>query len=198
MIHRRHLVAGLGAVSLGAPALAAQAPYRPLFDGKSLDGWDRVGVANWTIADGVLSADKGAGDGTAGFLLSKVSYRDFDLRAEFWVSEDANSGIFIRCTNRTDITSSNAYEVNIFDTRPDPTYGTGGIVNVGKVAPPMPKAGGKWNVMRIVATGDAFTVILNDRTTVDGVRDDKLREGAIALQYGAGVVRFRRVDIRTT
>ena len=197
VIHRRHMVAGLGAFAAGAPALAASTPFRPLFDGKTLDGWDQVGVANWTIKDGVLSADKGKGDGTAGFLLTKADYRDFDLRAELWVSEEANSGIFIRCTNRTDITSTNAYEVNIFDTRPDPAYGTGGIVGVAKVAPPMPKAGGKWSVMRIIAQGDAFTVIFDDQKTVDGARDAKLATGGIALQYVTGTVRFRRVDIRT-
>ena len=38
-------------------------------------------------------ADKGSG-----FLVSKEAYTDFQLRVEFWVDEDANSGIFIRCT----------------------------------------------------------------------------------------------------
>jgi hypothetical protein len=38
----------------------------------------------------VVQADKGSG----GFLVSKNNYSDFAFRAEFWVSEDANSGIF--------------------------------------------------------------------------------------------------------
>src|SRR5215813_4151692 len=29
-----------------------------LFDGKNLDNWSRLGEANWTIADGVVQADK--------------------------------------------------------------------------------------------------------------------------------------------
>ena len=190
MIDRRNVVVGLATSALATPALA-QGAFKPLFDGKTLDGWSRIGEANWSVGEGMISADKGAG----GFLVSKDSYRDFDLRAELWVSDDANSGIFIRCTNRAEITSSNAYEVNVFDQRPDPSYGTGAIVGVAKVSP-MPKAGGKWNTMEITARGDTFTVVFNGQKTVDGARNATNAEGAIGLQYGAGVVRFRKVEIR--
>jgi hypothetical protein len=167
-----------------------------LFDGKSLDNWTQIGDANWQLADGVVIADKGSG-----FLVSKHSYTDFQLRAEFWVDDDANSGIFIRCTNPDKVGTDSAYEVNIYDKRPDPSYGTGAIVNVAKVEP-MPKAGGKWNVYEITAKGPQFTVILNGQKTVDGVEDSKFPSGRIALQYGAGVVKdkgvvkFRKVEIK--
>ena len=52
------------------------------------------------------------------------------------------------------------YEVNIFDQRPDPTYGTGAIVNFVEVDP-MPKAGGKWNTFEITAKGRHLVVVLN-------------------------------------
>jgi hypothetical protein len=175
---------------------SGQAGWVALFDGKNLDNWNKIGDANWTLADGIVTADKGSG-----FLVSKNSYGDFELRAEFWVDEDANSGIFIRCTDPNKVTGANAYEVNIFDKRPDPTYGTGAIVNVAKVEP-MPKAGGKWNVYDITAKGAEFTVILNGQKTVDGAKDAKFANGRIALQYGEGavkgkgVVKFRKVEIR--
>jgi len=173
-----------------------------LFDGKSLDGWDQIGDSNFKVADGVLVADKGNG-----FLVSKNSYGDFQLRAEFWVESEANSGIFIRCTDPEKVTAKNAYEVNIWDTRPDPSYGTGAIVDVAKVDP-MPKAGGKWNVYEITAKGDTFTVTLNGQKTVDGAKDGKHTNGRIALQHGLGlkddkgvqsdkgVVKFRKVEIK--
>jgi hypothetical protein len=191
MIDRRTLVAGVAASLCAGPAFAGP-KFRPLFDGQSLAGWDPVGDANWRVADGAIVADSG----TMGFLVSRSSYRDFDLRAEFWVSEEANSGIFIRCSDRGQITAGNAYEVNIFDTRPDPSYGTGAIVDVARVSP-MPKAGGQWNTMLIEAHGDRFTVTLNGRKTVDGAKDGKHAAGPIALQYGAGTVKFRKVEIRS-
>ena len=191
MIDRRNLIAGLATASLAGPALA-QPAFRPLFDGKSLDGWTRIGDANWTVKDGVAGADQASG---ASFLLSNGSFRDFELLAEFWVSENANSGIFIRCTDRSQITAGNAYEVNIYDTRPDPSYGTGAIVSVAKVSP-MPKAGGRWNTMQITARGDTFSVVLNGQKTVDAAKDSAHAEGPIALQYHHDEIEFANVFIK--
>ena len=97
--------------------------------------------------------------------------------------------------------------MNIWDTRPVQEYGTGAIVDVGKVNP-MPKAGGKWNVYEITAKGSTFTVVLNGQKTVDGAKDAKFASGRIALQHGLGVkddkgvandrgvVKFRKVEIK--
>ena len=165
------------------------AGWTVLFDGSKLDNFNQIGDANWKVEEGVVHADKGNG-----FLVSKNSYTDFQIRAEFWVDDNANSGIFIRCSDPSKVTAENAYEVNIFDKRPDPTYGTGAIVNVAKVEP-MPKAGGKWNVYEITAKGPQMTVTLNGQRTVD-VQHDKHKSGPVALQYGAGIVKFRKVEIK--
>ena len=74
-------------------------------------------------------------------------------------------------TSRDKIDAKICYEVNIFDKRPDPTYGTGAIVDVAKVDP-MPKAGGKWNTFEITAKGSHLVVVLNGQKTVD-VQDSK-------------------------
>ena len=142
------LVAALAALTASHPT-SAQSGWTALFDGKSLDNFSPLGDANWRIEDGVLVADKAS---KISYLVSKQDYGDFQIRAEFWVSDDANSGIFIRCTDPTEVGSKTAYEVNIFDTRPDPSYGTGAIVDVAKVTTPI-KAGGKWNMFEITAKG---------------------------------------------
>ena len=190
MTDRRTVILGLAAAGLATPALAGT-PSTVLLDGTSLDGWSPVGDANWTLADGAVSADRGG----MSFLVSRDSFRDFELRAEIWVSPDANSGIFIRCSDRTRFTPANAYEVNVFDQRPDPTYGTGAIVDIAPVSP-MPKAGGRWNLLEISARGPVLSVVFNGVTTVDGARSTAHAEGPLALQYGTGTVRFRRVEIR--
>jgi len=196
------LLVAFVALAYSHQASGQGAGWTTLFDGKSLDGWDQIGDANWSVADGALVADKGNG-----FLVSKNAYGDFQLRAEFWVEEDSNSGIFIRCTDPAKVTTDTAYEVNIWDKRPDPTYGTGAIVNIARVDP-MPKAAGKWNVYEITAKGDTFIVILNGQKTVDGAKDAKHASGRIALQHGLGnkddkgvandkgVVKFRKVEIK--
>ena len=186
------VVAGLLVFSAASSVMpvAAQGGWTTLFDGKNVEAFNKVGDANWTIADGVLQADKGMG----GYLVTKQPYTDFEIRAEFWVDTPANSGIFIRCDNPQMPGAEACYEVNIFDTRPDPTYGTGGIVNVAKVAAPI-KAGGKWNTYEIRAQGSHLTVTLNGMKTADA-NDTKHARGPFALQYGAGVVKFRKVEVR--
>jgi len=166
------------------------AGWTALFDGKSLNNFNPIGNADWKLEDGSVVADKGTG-----FLVSKATYTDFQIRAEFWVDEEANSGVFLRCSDPSKVTAENAYEVNIYDKRPEPSYGTGAIVNVAKVSP-MPKAAGKWNTYEITAKGDSFTVTLNGQKTVDGVHDSKHASGPIALQYASGVVKFRKVEIK--
>ncbi|MDQ5977171.1 MAG: hypothetical protein QG602_143 [Verrucomicrobiota bacterium] len=168
-------------------AVRADENWITLFDGTGLDGWDRLGDANWTVAGGAVQATAGKG-----FLVTKEAYADFELRVEFWVDEPANSGVFLRCSDRRVVTDANAYEVNIFDRRPEPRYGTGAIVGVAAVDP-MPKAGGRWNTYEISARGPVLTVTLNGVRTVDAVRNTRHAAGPIALQYGSGVVKFRRV-----
>jgi Domain of Unknown Function (DUF1080) len=164
-----------------------------LIDGTTgLDNWIRVGDANWRAVDGAIQADQKT-DKANSFLVTKNSYTDFRIRAEFWVSDDANSGIYMRCADIKNITDRTCYEANVFDQRPDPTYGTGAIVHLVPVSP-MPKAGGKWNTYDITVKGDQLTVKLNDVVTAQG-RDSKLVSGPIALQYAAGVVKFRKVQI---
>jgi len=188
------LVIALASAALGAcSSMSSGSGWTVLFDGSNLDNWNAIGNANWRIAEGAVQAD--SGDKRQGFLVSKNSYTDFQVRAEFWVDDDANSGVFIRCGNGKEVTAKNAYEVNIFDKRPDPTYGTGAIVYHAKVVP-MPKAGGKWNTYEITAKGSQLTVVLNGQKTVD-IQDSSHASGPIALQYGAGVVKFRKVEIRS-
>lgn len=193
----RRIAIAIGLVLAGSamfwqrPAAMGDTGWTTLFDGSQLNAWNPIGNANWRLVEGgAVQADVGNG-----FLVTKEEYGDFELKAEFWVDTSANSGVFIRATDPSKVTAANAYEVNIYDTRPDPSYGTGAIVNVGK-AQTVLKAGGRWNTYEIVANGDTFTVTLNGVRTVDGVKDASHPKGHIALQYAGGVVKFRKVEIK--
>ena len=177
--------------SNSTPQINSQAPWETLFDGTNLNNWTAIGNANWRLTEsGLAQAELGNG-----FLVSTKSYQDFQIQSEFWVDDDANSGIFIRVSDPTKINAVNAYEVNIFDKRPDPSYGTASIVNVAKVIP-MPKAGGHWNTFDITAKGNHFVVYFNGVKTVDVTNNNLLKGGPIALQYAGGVVKFKKVQIR--
>jgi len=173
--------------------LHAQAGFTTLFDGKTLKGWKMVGDANWAVVCGTRQATKGRG----GVLVTPTACGDFEFTTEIWVSDDANSGVFVRSEDPKNITAMNAYEVNVYDKRPDQTYRTGAIVDVAK---PMAQinAGGRWNTLEITARGSRIQVTMNGMKTVD-IEDKSHARGVVALQYGQGssLVRFRNVRIRS-
>lgn len=199
-MQRRLTLALAAAAAFVLTGCASTGGWTTLIDGeKGLENFNRVGDANWRAEGGAIVADKGR----VGFLVTKGSYKDFALRAEFHAMTDTNSGIFIRLSDAVNITADNSYEVNIWDIRPDPKYGTGGIVNFAAVpVPPKFLAGGKWNVFEIEARGSQVTVKLNGETTVV-MNNGKFAAGPIALQYGPGVqgvqggpIKWRQVAIR--
>ena len=193
--NRRTFLASLGAgIAATGCANMPGAGWTTLVDGPSmtnLNGFTELGAGGWTIEGGVL---QGKG-GKLGYLVTKDSYTDFEIRAEFWADEDCNSGLFMRCQDRNKVAADSAYEVNIFDKRPDPSYGTGAIVDVAKVAQPMPKAANRWNTYEVTVRGDRMVVVLNGQQTADA-RDSKFKSGPLALQSAGGIIRFRTVLIR--
>ncbi len=193
------LAAGLALFAFAGTHLAPQARgqtgegWITLLDSKTMGDWDRVGESNWRLEDGAVVADKRTSKNAA-FLLSKNSYKNFMLHIEFWASDDANSGIYLRCSDRNKLTDRTCYEANIFDQRKDPTYGTGAIVHYIEVHP-MPKAGGKWNTFEITAKGRDITVVLNGQKTAE-LHNNMWTEGPIGLQHAVGVIKFRKVAIK--
>jgi hypothetical protein len=168
--------------------------WTTLLDGPNgFDNWNRIGNANWRVVEGVVQADSGE-KGRNHFLMTRQPYGDFMLRVEFWASDDANSGIYMRCTDLANVTDKTCYEANIFDQRPDPKFATGAIVHLSAIDK-VPKTGGKWNTYEITARGSRLTVVLNgvrtaetDQATAPG--------GPIGLQWANGVVKFRKVEIK--
>jgi hypothetical protein len=165
-----------------------------LLDGPhGLNNWTRLGNANWHAEEGAIQADQ-PDDDKGGYLVSTRSYANFQLHAEFWVTSNAKSGIFFRCQNPTVINSKTCYEVQIFDQRSDPSYGTGSLVNVAKISRAYP-TGGKWNTYDITARGSHLTIVLNGERTVD-VDNSNLADGRIVLQYRGGTVKYRALQVK--
>ena len=183
------LVAGLGVLQHTSVASAQEAGWVTLLDGTKLDGWNKVGNASWRIAGGAIESNMGNG-----FLVSPMSYGDFQLKAEVWIDPDSNSGVFIRCADPQKIGADTCYEVNVYDKRPGQEYRTGAIVDLARIQQKV-DAGGKWNTLEITARGPKMTITVNGIKTAEGESNKSLR-GPFALQFGAGMVKFRKVEIR--
>jgi hypothetical protein len=202
---KRRSVLVAAAFVLAASACAqmggsSESGWVTLIDGeKGLENFTRLGGANWRAEGGAIVADKIV---DTSYLLSKQSYRDFVMRAEFWAETNTNSGIFIRIQTPPKIAATHSYEVNIYDQRAAGLeYGTGGIPNFAKVDQPYPKAAGRWNTYVITAKGPVITVELNGRQTAT-IKDAKFMNGPFALQAGShgkepgGAIKWRKVQVR--
>jgi len=176
------------------PIGSDRAPWVTLIDGdKGLENFTRLGDSNWLAMYGAIQADRKNGNSKeAGILLSKNSYTDFELYAEFWADAEANSGIYIRVMNQKVVNTKAAYEVQIWDK--SPAMATASLMPPAKAAPTF-KAAGKWNTFLITAKGPNMTVKMNGELAVD-VNDTAFTSGPIALQYNSGIIKFRKLIIR--
>ena len=189
----------LAFTAFGCATTSSDSGWVTLIDGgKGLENFNRIGDANWRVQDGAIVADKGKG----GHLVTKNSYRNFQIRAEFWAETGTNSGIFLRVSDPSKIGAANAYEVNIYDLRPGQEYATGGIVNVGRIPVPNKyQAGGKWNTYLITANETHLVVELNGVQTVN-IYDSKYASGPFSLQFGnhgkvpGGAIKWRKVQVK--
>jgi hypothetical protein len=167
-----------------------------LIDGNAgMENWIVSGsAANWRGEDGAIQADKGTGKG-ASVLVSKRSFRNFELYAEFWAGDDTNSGVYLRAPDPANVnTASGAYEVQIWDKNPNPAYSTGSLVNVASVNP-IYKAGGRWNTYEIYVKGTEITVKMNGVVTVS-TGEAKTHEGRVGIQFNGGPIKFRKLLVR--
>jgi len=95
---------------------AQETNWVPLFDGKSMDGWEKVGKDDsvWQVTDGAL-----AGSGAASMLVcTKGPYKNFKYRAEVKINDKGNSGLYFRTTRKPGF--SDGYEAQIDSTHTDP------------------------------------------------------------------------------
>lgn len=171
--------------------------YRPLFNGKDLDGWRMVNTkGNFEVEDGVLRMNKGSG-----WLATEQEYANFDLRVRYrFVTPGADSGIFIRSSLEGKNWTSAGYQVQNMDNQT-----LGSVVGMGrKVIEPkhhpelvktLKKPAGEWMELRVVARGQGVSVFLEGEPVADAIVEAPT--GHIGLQAEGGVLEFRSIEIKT-
>ena len=192
--------------------------FQPLFNGRDLAGWEVDGGdgSGWRVEGGEIVALGESGQGYD-FLLSDREYRNFALRFEFKVSENANSGVGIRALRGERVNGRPLnLEVQIHDDeglppgQGEPTgslFWSNGGPQMRPYKPAQLKPRGEWNAMelelnsqnlRVTVNGQAVLsawlsfLITNPRVLAGVYRD----QGRIGLQRHTGEVRFRNVRIK--
>jgi hypothetical protein len=230
------LVAGVAAIAAtGAGKARAQQEtpggggFVTLFNGKDLSGWHGLATMDprkfeamsadekakalekgaedlkkhWRVQDGVI-----INDGQGAYLTSDKDYGDIELKVDFKIGPQGDSGVYLRGNP----------QVQIWDFT-EPRYarmgankGSGGLWNNSPGAPgkdPLVLADkpiGEWNTFRIIQVGERTTVYLNDKLVVDHARWenfwDKDRKtpvvprGPIQLQTHDHEIHWRNIAVR--
>ncbi|UQA37316.1 ThuA domain-containing protein [Streptomyces sp. HNA39] len=176
--------------------------YRPLFNGKTLEGWKQAGPGKFTVSDGALHSDGGMGL----LYYQAKELKAYSLKLDWKMAGDDNSGVFVGFPESDDPWSAvhNGYEIQIDAT--DAADRTTGAVYGFKSAdikardrvlrPP-----GQWNSYEIKVQGERLQIFLNgakinDFTNTDPARS--LKDGYIGLQnHGADdQVSFRNIQLK--
>lgn len=178
--------------------------WSPLFNGKDLAGWKINGEEKWTVVQGTIVGESTAGK--YGYLTTKKSYRDFDLRLKFKGEANGNSGVFLH-SRIIGVNPEHGPDIEGMQVEVDPNPGkhTGGLYESGgRGWVVMPLADGEkalrqgdWNELQVSAHGNHIITYLNGVKVVD-FHDaaPKFAEGSIGLQiHTGGGVKVRWKDI---
>ena len=207
----RHLALPIVLLSVAFVGFAAHAAdgAKPLFDGKSLEGWQAINgpLSSWTAKDGLLVC---SGEG-GGWLSTKDEYGDFDLSLEFRVPKGGNSGVFVRAPHEGD-PAYTGMELQVLDDAAEeyktlrPDQYTGSVYGIVAAEPRVTKPAGEWQTMRIRCVGRNIEVEVNGQQVVKANLDehqDKAKEhpgvtrstGHIGLQNHGSRVEYRNVQL---
>ena len=156
-----------------------------IFDGKSLEGWTKLGGGEWSVENGAIVGRSKPGQ-EQGLLLYKNPVKDFIAKAKFKITA-GDSGFYFRVGIIDKDPFCEGFQVEI-DTSPE----TGGIYETngrGWVYLPKPEQhnaskykAAEWADLEVRAVGTHYKVYINNVVITD-IRDPQGRtEGRLALQ----------------
>ncbi len=201
--------------------------WKLLFDGETTGEWrvyngDDFPESSWVIEDEALTFKPGGEGGKD--IITKEKYENFDLKLEWKISEDGNSGIFYKVMEQpSQAIYWSAPEFQLLDNEnhPDAERGENGnrkaasLYDLLPAEPQNAKPYGEWNSARIVVDGARVEHWQNGTKVLEFelwtpewyemIRNSKFREhpefgdareGYIGLQDHGDKISFRNIKIR--
>ncbi|HEY6458579.1 MAG TPA: DUF1080 domain-containing protein [Polyangiaceae bacterium] len=186
--------------------------WRPLFDGKTTDGWAMAGPGSFSVENGELVTHGGMG------LLwyTREPFGHCQIRVVFMLTSDAdNSGVFIRIREPPQTAWDgvhHGYEVQI-DNHGDAWHRTGVLYSLTEAQSNVSPQPGSWSTMLVTLDGPRTIVDIDGHRVTDFREGDPVPPrtetwepergprpdvGFIGLQNHGGAVRvhFKDVSIR--
>jgi hypothetical protein len=172
-------------VVAGCQSAGSGAKWKPLFDGRSLEGWHTLPGGKWEAEDGVIVGTSSKAEKRHGLLVSDKRFGDFTVRLKFKAAK-GNSGFYFRVDKVESAVGVHGFQAEI-DANNDigGLYETGGRAWVVKPSPEEVKKyfkPGQWNQMTVSAHGRHIVVHVNGHKTAELKNDPGRLEGHLALQ----------------
>ena len=194
------LILGLFLVT-GVATQAADAKFKPLFNGKNLKGWEPTPGGKWEVNNGVIVGTSPKSERRHGILLTKKRFKDCVVKAKFRVLH-GDSGFYFRVDRVKSGVSVHGFQVEI-----DETDETGGLYETGgrgwvhqptaEVAKKRAYKKGEWSDLELTAKGGDITVKINGVVSTKLTNDKSRKEGHIGLQlHGSQVMHVEYKDIQ--
>ena len=146
-----------------------------LFDGKTLEGWrgykkEKPGD-QWKIEDSAITLTAGG----AGDLITEKKYADFELRLQFKIAPEGNSGIMWHVSEAFGASYETGPEYQILDSFCKTGYAhemkkgniAGAFYDIIPGKPEWSKPAGEWNDATITIKGTKITLTINGTTSAD-------------------------------
>ncbi len=211
-----------------------EAGWKLLWDGKTSEGWrsahgpDFPTGGGWEMKNGelIINESGGAESKTAGDIITRDKYSNFEFQLDFKITPGANSGIktFVDPELNKGAGSAIGPEFQILDDKlhPDAKLGRDGNRTIGSLYDMRPAPSdkkvmplGEWNHARILSKDKRLTYWLNGQVTIDIERGSKewrdlvaiskykvwpnfgeLPQGHILLQDHGNQIFYRNIKIR--
>ncbi|HEX8202768.1 MAG TPA: DUF1080 domain-containing protein [Isosphaeraceae bacterium] len=169
--------------ALGPPCFAqTPADGKPLFDGKSLDGWEHVGPGRFVVEDGQLRTEGGMGL----LYYSREKLGDCTIKVVYKLGTPrSNSGLYVRIADRPAdpwYAVHHGFEVQIADGGKS-GRGTGSVYTFAD-AKAQPAKAGEWNTLEVTLEGNRVSTAINgtpvaefDASGLEPQAEDKVGEG---------------------
>jgi hypothetical protein len=206
----------MAAFSTSAAVAAEEDGFKPIFDGKTLDGWKAPNMSYWSVEDGAITGRSTRQNPVSSnqFIVWQLGdLDDFELKLKYRImgTPSANSGVQVRSSvhkdghvagYQADIDKAGRWAGALFDERGRGMLATRGqktiidvegkrkSTSIGDSAALMANINKDgWNEYHIKALGNTITLSINGKVTaqvIDHDEKNKDRSGVLALQLHAG------------
>ncbi len=199
--------------------------WQILFDGKTTKGWHTYGKTavneRWKISDGALYIDNTVKEG--GDIVTDEEFENYDLKLEWKISKNGNSGIIININEDTvkyKETYRSGPEIQVLDNDGHPDgkilkHRAGDLYDLIKSSSEPVKAVGEWNAVEIISDKGSLKIFMNGTNVVTTTMWDNnwkqliagskfkdmpgfgtFKKGKIALQDHGNAVWYRNIKIK--